>query len=58
MAFSRRRIASCFASALTIAFFAVACGVSYMLSGNFGLYDSQKIMYSKIHPEFIDIRAK
>lgn len=35
-------------------FFAIAAGVSYVLSGNFGLYSEQKIMYSKIHPQFID----
>lgn len=35
-------------------FFAIAAAVSYVLSGNFGLYHEQKIMYSKIHPEFIN----
>ena len=30
-----------------ILFFAAACGVSYMMSGGFGLYSSQKILYSK-----------
>lgn len=35
-------------------FFAIAAAVSYVLSGNFGLYSEQKIMYSKIHPRFID----
>lgn len=35
-------------------FFAIAASVSYVLSGNFGLYSEQKIMYSKIHPEFIN----
>ncbi len=38
--------------------FAVACGVSYMLSGYYGLYGSQKIMYSKLKAEFININAK
>lgn len=38
--------------------FAVACGVSYMLSGYYGLYSSQKIMYSKLKPEYININAK
>ena len=28
--------------------FAIACGVSFMLSGYYGLYSSQKIMYSKL----------
>ena len=31
-----------------IVLFALACGVSYIMSGNFGLYKSQKIVYSKI----------
>lgn len=35
-------------------FFAVACAVSYMLSGNYGLYAGQKIVYSKTRAEFID----
>lgn len=34
--------------------FAVACAISYMLSANYGLYEEQKIVYSKLHPEFID----
>lgn len=38
--------------------FAVASGVSYMLSGYYGLYSSQKIMYSKTKPEYININAK
>ena len=39
-------------------YFALACGIAYMLSGYFGLYSSQKILYSKLRPEFIDIHAK
>lgn len=35
-------------------YFALACGISYMLSGYFGIYSSQKIMYSKTRAEFID----
>ncbi len=42
----------------SLIYFALACGISYMLSGYFGLYSSQKIMYSKTRPEFINIRAK
>jgi H+/Cl- antiporter ClcA len=38
--------------------FAAASGISYMLSGYFGLYSSQKIMYSKIRAEYINIQAK
>lgn len=33
--------------------FALGCAVSYMLSGYSGLYSAQKIMYSKLRPEFI-----
>ena len=39
-------------------YFALACGISYMLSGYFGLYSSQKIMYSKTKAEFINRYAK
>ena len=39
-------------------YFALACGIAYMLSGYFGLYSSQKILYSKLRAEFIDIHAK
>ena len=35
-------------------FFAVTCGVSYLMSGYFGLYKSQKIVYSKLNAEYID----
>ena len=38
--------------------FAVVTAVSYMLSGYSGLYRSQKIVYSKLKAEFIDIHAK
>ncbi|MBQ4517535.1 MAG: chloride channel protein [Clostridia bacterium] len=31
-----------------ILFFAITCGISYMMSGHFGLYKSQKFMYSKL----------
>lgn len=39
-------------------YFALACGISYMLSGYFGLYSSQKIMYSKTRAEFINRYAR
>lgn len=39
-------------------FFAIGAGVSYMLSGYYGLYSSQKILYSKLKAEFININAK
>lgn len=38
--------------------FAIGCAVSYMLSGYYGLYSSQKIMYSKLKAEYININAK
>jgi len=41
-----------------IIFFAIATAVSYMLSGYFGLYESQKIAYSKIDDEYIDVHTK
>lgn len=39
-------------------FFALAAAVSYMLSGYYGLYSEQKIIYSKMRPEFIDKKVK
>ncbi len=39
-------------------FFAVGAAVSYMLSGYYGLYSSQKILYSKLKAEYININAK
>ncbi|MFU0825584.1 MAG: Chloride/fluoride channel protein [Clostridium sp.] len=41
-----------------IILFAIACSISYMMSGYYGLYSSQKIMYSKLKAEFININAK
>ena len=41
-----------------IILFAIACGVSYMESGYYSLYTSQKIMYSKIKAEYINRNAK
>ena len=38
--------------------FAFACGVSYMLSGYYGLYSSQKIVYSKLSPKYINKNTK
>ena len=35
-------------------FFALACALSYLISGKFSLYSSQKIIYSKLEPLFID----
>ena len=38
-------------------FYAVACAFSFALSGYFGLYSTQKIIYSKTRAEFININA-
>ena len=35
-------------------YFAMACGISYMLSGYTGLYSSQTILYSKLKVEYLD----
>ena len=41
-----------------VVYFALACAISYLLSGYCGLYSSQTILYSKKRAEFINIRAK
>ncbi len=41
-----------------IILFAAACGVSYMLSGYYSLYSSQKIIYSKLKSEFVNRSTK
>lgn len=38
-------------------YFALACGISYMLSGYSGLYSSQTILYSKLKAQYINIHA-
>lgn len=38
-------------------FFSVACAVSYLLSGNFGLYRSQEIVFSKLNDEEVHTHA-
>ena len=38
--------------------FLLAAAVSYMLSGYYGLYSKQKILYSKTRPVFIDTQTK
>lgn len=40
-----------------LGYYALACAISYMLSGYYGLYSEQKIMYSKFRPEFINKNA-
>ena len=39
-------------------YFAIACAISYVLSGYCGLYSSQTILYSKLRAEFINVRTK
>ena len=39
-------------------YFLIAAAVSYMLSGYYGLYSNQKILYSKFRPQFIDKFSK
>ena len=36
------------------ALFALVIAIAYMLSGYYGLYSEQKIIYSKLRPQFID----
>lgn len=38
-------------------YFALACGISYMLSGYSGLYSSQTILYSKLKASYINVHA-
>ncbi|MFR3786623.1 MAG: chloride channel protein [Agathobaculum desmolans] len=42
----------------SLALFALVIAVSYMLSGYYGLYSEQKILYSKMRPQFIDRKTK
>ena len=39
-------------------FFAIGAAVAYMMSGYYGLYSGQKILYSKLKAEYININAK
>lgn len=39
-------------------FFALACAISYMLSGHCGLYGTQKIVFSKLKTEIVNIHAR
>lgn len=41
-----------------LGYFAVAAAVTFVLSGYFGLYSSQKILYSKIKDKVLDINTK
>ena len=38
-------------------YFALTCGISYMLSGYNGLYSSQTILYSKLKMQYINVRT-
>ena len=38
-------------------YFAMACGLSYMLSGYSGLYSSQTILYSKLKAQYINVHT-
>lgn len=38
-------------------YFALACGMSYMLSGYNGLYSSQTILYSKLKAQYINVHT-
>lgn len=40
-----------------VLYFALACGVSYMLSGYGGLYSSQTILYSKLKAQYINVHT-
>ena len=42
----------------SLALFALVIAISYMLSGYYGLYSEQKIIYSKLRPQFIDRKTK
>ena len=42
----------------SLGLFALCCAVSYMLSGYYGLYSEQKIVYSKFRPEWVDKKAQ
>lgn len=41
-----------------ILYFAMACAISYLVSGYRGLYSSQTILYSKLRAEFINVHTK
>ena len=38
--------------------YALCVGISYMLSGYYGLYGEQKIVYSKFRTEWVDKKAE
>ena len=38
-------------------YFALACGLSYVLSGYSGIYSSQRILYDKLKAQYIDVHT-
>ena len=42
----------------SLGLFALVISIAYMLSGYYGLYSEQKILYSKMRPQFIDRKTK
>ena len=38
-------------------YFALACGLAYVLSGYSGIYSSQRILYDKLKAQYIDVRT-
>ncbi len=40
-----------------VLYYALACGLSYVLSGYKGLYSSQRILYDKLKAQYIDVHA-
>jgi len=38
-------------------YYALACSISYVISGYTGLYSSQRILYDKLKAQYIDVRA-
>ncbi len=38
--------------------YALCCAISYMLSGYYGLYSEQKIIYSKFKATWVDRKAE
>ncbi|MBO5555919.1 MAG: chloride channel protein, partial [Oscillospiraceae bacterium] len=40
-----------------ILYFALACGLSFVLSGYNGLYSSQRILYDKLKAQYINVYA-
>ena len=39
-------------------YFALACAVSFLLSGRFSLYSAQRIVYSKLEPTYVNAETR